>query len=191
MKKKEEKKKIYSVKWFKEGIYHLPRYKRMNSMCRPMLVKTVANVAVKNKDEYKNAFDQLKAITGQKPCWALAKRSNIDFKIKKGDKIGVKVTLRNEERQYKFLSSLISDVLPEIPAFNGISPHSFDENGNCNLGIREQIYFPQIKGEEIGKVKGIGISIEIKNCATKKESLTFLQELGFPFLPISSSSKRK
>ena len=152
-------------------------------MLVPKLEKIVVNMgvgdAVANSKMLEAAVADLEKITGQKPIETAAKKSISTFKLREGNKIGCKVTLRGE-KMYTFLDKLISISLPRVRDFRGLSPKSFDGRGNYTIGIKEQLIFPEIKFDEVVKVRGMDIVI-VTTAKTNEESLDLLTELGVPF----------
>ena len=149
----------------------------------PKVVKVVVNMGVgdatQNPDAINHVAKQLATITGQQPLVIKARKSVAAFKLRKGMKIGLKVTLRGP-RMWAFIDKLISIVLPRIRDFKGISPDSFDGRGNYNLGLKEQIIFPEIRYDDIDRVRGMDIAI-VTTAETDEEAYELLKELGFPF----------
>jgi large subunit ribosomal protein L5 len=149
----------------------------------PKLDKITVNVgvgeAVGNPKALEAAVDDLTRIAGQKPVLTAAKKSISNFKLRKGAKIGARVTLRRE-RMYEFLDRLMNVAIPRIRDFRGISGKSFDGRGNFNLGIREQIIFPEIDYDKIDKIRGMNISITT-TAGTDEECRQLLTEMGMPF----------
>lgn len=133
-----------------------------NVMQIPKIEKVVINVgAGEAKDNSKvitSIVEDLTAITGQKPVVCTARKSVANFKIREGMKIGAKVTLRSD-RMYEFLDRLFNLALPQVRDFRGINPKSFDGRGNYNMGIKEQLIFPEIEYDKIDKIRGMDISI--------------------------------
>ena len=121
----------------------------------------------------------LAAITGQKPVVTRAKKAIAGFKLKKGQAIGCKVTLRGD-RMYNFLDKLINITLPRVRDFRGLSPKSFDGYGNYTLGLTEQLIFSEIDYDNIVKVRGMDIVL-VTTAKTNEESLDLLKGLGMPF----------
>jgi large subunit ribosomal protein L5 len=154
-----------------------------NQLEVPRLDKIVLNVALgERKDMPKSlemAMASLAAITGQKPVVTRAKKSVAGFKIRKGAHLGCKVTLRRE-RMYEFLDRMISINLPRVRDFRGISPQSFDGQGNFSFGISEQTIFPEIDPEKISLVHGMDIVI-VTTATTDEEARSLLGLLGMPF----------
>ena len=149
----------------------------------PRIVKVTVNMGLgKAKDEPKmidNGVQELKDITGQAPVVSRAKKDIAVFKLRKGQKIGVMVTLRRE-RMWEFLDRLMNIALPRVRDFRGISPRGFDGRGNFTMGVREQIIFPEIEYDKIDSIKGLNISI-VTTAATDAEGRALLTHLGMPF----------
>ena len=154
-----------------------------NVMQVPKLVKVVLNRgtgdAASEAKVMETYVDELRAITGQRPVVTRARRSIAAFKLREGMPIGCKVTLRGE-RMYEFFDRLVSLTLPRVRDFRGVSPKGFDGRGNFNLGLDEQIIFPEIEYDKIVRVKGVSISIGT-TAATDDEGRALLKALGFPF----------
>ena len=149
----------------------------------PRIVKISVNMGLgKAKDEPKmidNAIEELKEITGQSPVVSRAKKDIAVFKLRKGQKIGVMVTLRRE-RMWEFLDRLCNIALPRVRDFRGVSPRGFDGRGNFTMGVREQIIFPEIEYDKIDSIKGLNISI-VTTAETDAEGRSLLGHLGMPF----------
>ena len=149
----------------------------------PRIVKITVNMGLgKAKDEPKmidNAIEELKAITGQSPVVSRAKKDIAVFKLRKGQKIGVMVTLRRE-RMWEFLDRLCNIALPRVRDFRGVSARGFDGRGNFTMGVREQIIFPEIEYDKIDSIKGMNISI-VTTAETDAEGRALLGHLGIPF----------
>ena len=149
----------------------------------PRVVKITVNMGLgKAKDEPKmidNAIEELKAITGQSPVVSRAKKDIAVFKLRKGQKIGVMVTLRRE-RMWEFLDRLCNIALPRVRDFRGVSPRGFDGRGNFTMGVREQIIFPEIEYDKIDSIKGMNISI-VTTAGNDAEGRALLGHLGMPF----------
>jgi large subunit ribosomal protein L5 len=154
-----------------------------NVMQVPKLVKVVLNRGTGDaagEAKVMEAYvDELQAITGQRPVVTRARRSIAAFKLREGMPIGCKVTLRGE-RMYEFFDRLVSLTLPRVRDFRGVSPKGFDGRGNFNLGLDEQIIFPEIEYDKIVRVKGVSISIGT-TAKTDDEGRALLKALGFPF----------
>ncbi len=152
-------------------------------MLVPKIEKIVVNMgvgdAVQNSKMLDAAMSDLEKITGLKPIATTAKKSIAGFKLRAGNKIGCKVTLRGE-RMYTFLDKLISIALPNVRDFRGVSPRSFDGRGNYTLGIKEQLIFPEINFDDVVKVRGMDVII-VTTAKTNEEAYDLLKELGVPF----------
>jgi large subunit ribosomal protein L5 len=135
--------------------------------------------AIQNAKVLDSAQADLIAVSGQKPLVTKAKKSIAGFKLRKGMPIGCKVTLRRE-RMYDFLDKLMNVALPRIRDFKGISPKSFDGRGNYNLGLKEQVIFPEINFDKIDKVRGMDICI-VTTAKSDEEARSLLQRMGMPF----------
>ena len=157
-------------------------YNYKNVMEIPKLEKVVINMGVgdatQNQDIIKKVQRQLQLIAGQTPVVTIARKSISNFKLRKGMKIGLKVTLR-KARMWAFLDKLISIVLPRIRDFKGVSK-KFDGKGNYNLGIKEQLIFPELSYDDIDRIRGMDINI-VTTAKTDKEAYDLLRLLGFPF----------
>lgn len=125
------------------------------------------------------SVDELTKISGQKAVVTLSKKDVATFKLRKGMPIGVKVTLRGI-KMYEFLDRLITTALPRVRDFNGISPNGFDGRGNYNLGITEQIIFPEINIDKVKKIQGMDITF-VTSANTDKEAKSLLEKFGLPF----------
>jgi large subunit ribosomal protein L5 len=125
------------------------------------------------------AVEELKAIAGQAPVVSKAKKDIANYKLRKGHKIGVMVTLRGD-RMWEFLDRLINIALPRVRDFRGVSSKGFDGRGNYTLGVREQIIFPEIEYDKIDQVKGMNVSI-VTTAKTDNEGRALLAHLGMPF----------
>lgn len=154
-----------------------------NVMQVPKLEKIVLSrgvgAAVSDKKLIDYSIDEFTKITGQKPVATISKKDVASFKLRKGMPIGVKVTLRGE-RMYEFLDRFITTAVPRIRDFNGINTTGFDGRGNYNLGILEQIIFPEIDIDKINRISGMDIAF-VTSAATDKEAKSLLTELGLPF----------
>jgi large subunit ribosomal protein L5 len=149
----------------------------------PRLQKVVVNMgvgeAVGDKKIMDNAVGDLQKIAGQKPVVTNARMSIATFKIRKGYPVGCMVTLRGQ-RMYEFLDRLISIAIPRIRDFRGISPRSFDGRGNFNMGVKEQIIFPEIEYDKIDAIRGMNITIAT-SAKTDDEARALLSSFQFPF----------
>jgi len=158
-------------------------YSYKNVMMVPRLKKIVISKgvggAVADKKLIDHAIDELTMISGQKAIPTISKKDVASFKLRKGMPIGAKVTLRSE-RMYEFLDRLITSALPRVRDFQGIKPSGFDGRGNYNLGVTEQIIFPEIDIDKVNKISGMDISF-VTSANTDKEAQSLLIELGLPF----------
>jgi len=149
----------------------------------PRILKISVNMGLgKAKEEPKmidNGVEELKLITGQAPVVSRAKKDIAVFKLRKGQKIGVMVTLR-KERMWEFLDRLVNIALPRVRDFRGVSPRGFDGRGNFTMGVREQIIFPEIEYDKIDSIKGMNISI-VTTAKSDAEGRALLVHLGMPF----------
>jgi len=154
-----------------------------NVMQVPHLKKIVVNIgvgeALANAKALDGAVKDLTTITGQKPLVRKAKKSIATFKLREGNAIGVKVTLRGD-RMYWFLDRLVSAALPRVRDFRGISRDAFDGRGNYTLGLREQLIFPEVDYDAIDKLRGMEITI-VTSAKNDEEARRLLQLLGMPF----------
>lgn len=154
-----------------------------NTMAVPKFDKIIINIGLgKEKDDTKiftNAVNEIGIIAGQKPVICKARKSISNFKLREGQRIGAKVTLRGA-KMYEFMDKLISVALPRVRDFRGISPTSFDGKGNYALGIKEQLVFPEISYEKIDSLRGFDVII-VTTAKTNAEALALLTEMGFPF----------
>ncbi len=171
-------------KYIKEVV---PSLTEKHGYTTPMLVPKIEKIVVNmgvgdatvNSKNLENAVNELEKITGLKAVETTAKKSIASFKVREGHKIGCKVTLRGGN-MYTFLDKLISISLPRVRDFRGLSPKSFDGRGNYTIGIKEQIIFPEIKFDEVEKVRGMDIVI-VTTANTNEEAYDLLSELGVPF----------
>jgi large subunit ribosomal protein L5 len=149
----------------------------------PSVSKIVVNAGVgraaADSKHLDAATHTLAKVTGQKPVQTIAKKSIAGFKLREGNKIGTMVTLRGE-RMYEFLDRLVSVTLPRVRDFRGISPDSFDANGNYSLGIPEQTIFPEIPYEESGTPHSLQVNI-VTTAKSREEGRKLLELMGFPF----------
>lgn len=149
----------------------------------PKLDKIVINVGCGEARDNAKVIDaimiDLAAITGQKPVVCKAKKSVANFKLREGMNIGAKVTLRGD-RMYEFLDRLFNVALPRVRDFRGINPNSFDGRGNYNMGLKEQLIFPEIDYDKIDKVRGMDICF-VTTAGTDEEARELLTLMGAPF----------
>ena len=158
-------------------------YGYKNVMMVPKLKKIVISrgvgAAVADKKLIDYAVDELTRIAGQKAVSTISKKDVASFKLRRGMPIGAKVTLRGE-RMYEFLDRLVTTALPRVRDFGGIKANGFDGRGNYNLGITEQIIFPEINIDKVNKIAGMDITF-VTSANTDKEAKSLLSELGLPF----------
>ena len=171
-------------KYNKEIITSLrEKYNYKNVMEVPKLEKIVVNIgcgdATSNAKLLEAAMADLEIITGQKPIATKAKKSIAGFKLREGQAIGCKVTLRGE-KMYNFLDKLISITLPRVRDFRGISNKAFDGRGNYTLGLTEQLIFSEIEYDNVVKVRGMDI-VFVTTAKTNEEALDLLKGFGMPF----------
>ena len=154
-----------------------------NAMEIPKLDKIVVNMGVgeakENAKVLEAAVKDMEAITGQKAVTTKAKNAIANFKIREGMPIGCKVTLRGE-RMYEFLDRFFNVALPRVRDFRGINPDSFDGRGNYNMGLKEQLIFPEIDYDKIDKVRGMDICF-VTTATTDEEARELLKLMGAPF----------
>ncbi|GAB4402168.1 MAG: 50S ribosomal protein L5 [Anaerolineales bacterium] len=154
-----------------------------NVMEVPRIVKVVVNVglgeALQNAKALDAASNDIMLITGQKPIVRKARKSIATFKLREGNPIGIKVTLRGN-RMYDFLDRLMNVALPRVRDFRGVSPDAFDGRGNYTLGLAEQLIWPEINYDTIDKVRGMEVTI-VTTAKTDEEARRLLQLLGMPF----------
>ena len=161
----------------------MSKHNYKNVMEVPKLEKIVINIgcgdATTNSKLIEASMRDLELITGQKPIATKAKKSIAGFKLREGQAIGCKVTLRGEN-MYNFLDKLISITLPRVRDFRGISNKAFDGRGNYTLGLTEQLIFPEIEYDDVVKVRGMDI-VFVTTAKTNAEALDLLQGFGMPF----------
>ncbi len=149
----------------------------------PRLEKIVINMGVGEGKENAKVLDfatgDLQAITGQKPVITRAKKSIANFKLRENVPIGCKVTLRGP-RMYEFLDRLVNVALPRVRDFKGVPPKGFDGRGNYNLGLKEQVIFPEIVFDKVDKVRGMDVTM-VTTARTDEEARALLTHLGVPF----------
>ena len=161
----------------------MEEFKYKSVMQIPKIDKIVVNVgageAKENAKVIDNIIDDLSAITGQKAVPTYAKKSVANFKIRQGQKIGAKVTLRGDI-MYEFIDRLFHLALPRVRDFKGINPDAFDGRGNYSLGIKEQLIFPEIEYDKIDKIRGMDI-VFVTTANTDEEARKLLALMGAPF----------
>ncbi len=152
-------------------------------MQAPKMEKIVINMGVGDATQNSKALDDavadLTLIAGQKPVITKAKKSIATFKVREGQAIGCKVTLRGK-RMYEFLDKLVSIALPRVRDFRGINKNAFDGHGNYTLGVKEQLIFPEIDYDKVAKVRGMDI-VMVTTAHSDKEAASLLEKLGMPF----------
>ena len=161
----------------------IKKFNYTSVMQAPKLEKVVINMGVndvrENSKALENAMRDLSIITGQKPIATKAKKSIAGFKIREGQEIGCKVTLR-ADKMYDFAFKLFNVALPRVRDFKGLSPNSFDGRGNYSVGIKEQLIFPEIEYDKVDKLRGMDI-IFVTTAKTDEEAKELLALLGMPF----------
>ena len=149
----------------------------------PKLVKIVINTGLGDiKDNAKSiqtTENEIKMITGQQPVLTKAKKSVANFKVREGQTVGIKVTLRGE-RMYNFYDKFISIALPRMRDFKGVSEKAFDGRGNYSVGLKEQLIFPEITYDQVEKIRGMDVCI-VTTANTDEEARELLRALGMPF----------
>ena len=159
------------------------KFEYKNEMQIPKLDKIVINMGVGEAKENRKVLDtavkDLETITGQKAVVTRAKNSVANFKLREGQPIGCKVTLRGE-KMYEFLDRLVNLALPRVRDFRGVNPNAFDGRGNYALGIKEQIIFPEIEYDKVDKIRGMDI-IFVTTANTDEEGRELLRLFGMPF----------
>lgn len=171
-------------KYLKEVVPHMMKtfsYKNINQV--PVIEKVVLNMGVgeaaANAKVLEHAINDMTKIAGQKPIVTRAKKSIAGFKIREGQAIGCKVTLRHDT-MYEFLQRFFNIALARVRDFKGVSPKSFDGRGNYAMGVKEQIIFPEIDYDKIDKVRGLDVIITT-TAKTDEEGRELLKALGMPF----------
>lgn len=161
----------------------MKRFGYSNPMMVPKMSKIVVNMALSEaKDDIKildNAMKEIAAITGQRPKMTRAKKSIANFKLRAGQPIGCKVTLRGD-MMYEFYDRLITIAAPRIRDFRGLPTNSFDGRGNYTFGLEEQVVFPEIDYDDVDMIKGMDITI-VTTADTDEEALELLKLMGLPF----------
>ncbi|MBV7255461.1 50S ribosomal protein L5 [Pacificimonas sp. WHA3] len=164
-----------------------------NDLQIPRIEKIVLNMgvgkAVDDKKHLNNAFAEMTKIAGQKPVITKAKKSIATFKLREGNPIGVKVTLRGA-RMWEFLDRLVNIALPRVRDFRGTNPNSFDGRGNYAMGIKEQIVFTEINYDEVDETRGMDV-IVTTTANTDDEGRALLKGLGMPFIGSDDDEEKK
>ena len=159
------------------------KFEYKSTMQVPKLDKIVINIGLgdtrENPKALENAMKELAQITGQKPIVTKAKKSIAAFKIREGQDLGCKVTLR-KDKMYDFGNKLFNVALPRVRDFRGMSPDSFDGRGNYTMGLKEQLIFPEIEYDKVDKLRGMDI-IFVTTAKTDEEARELLRLLGMPF----------
>jgi len=159
------------------------KFEYKSTMQVPKLDKIVINIGLgdtrENPKALENAMKELAQITGQKPIVTKAKKSIAAFKIREGQDLGCKVTLR-KEKMYDFAYKLFNVALPRVRDFRGVSADSFDGRGNYSMGLKEQLIFPEIEYDKVDKLRGMDI-IFVTTAKTDEEARELLKLLGMPF----------
>ena len=154
-----------------------------NVMEVPRIAKVIVNVGIGEAKDNDKALDaavgDIITITGQKPALIKAKKSVAAFKLREGQVVGIKTTLRGR-RMWYFIDKLVNVALPRIRDFRGVNPEGFDGRGNYSLGLREQVVFPEIDYDRIDKLRGLEVSI-VTTARTDDEARSLLTRLGMPF----------
>lgn len=161
----------------------MKQFQYRNLMEVPKLEKIVINMgvgeAIGDSKRINVAADELARISGQRPVITASRKSIANFKLRQGQKIGCKVTLRRE-RMYEFLDRLVTIALPRVRDFRGLSDRSFDGRGNYTFGLKEQIVFPEIDYDKIEQIRGMDITI-VTTAKTNQEALALLKGFDMPF----------
>ena len=169
---KNDIKKKMMDKYSYKNVHQIPKLEKI-------VINSVTRDAVTNGKVVESITNDLAAITGQKPVVSRAKKSVASFKVREGQALGACVTLRGQ-RMYEFLDRLISFTLPRVKDFRGLSPKAFDGKGNYNLGMKEQIVFPEINYDKIDKVRGMAITF-VTTAENNDEGRELLRFFGMPF----------
>jgi large subunit ribosomal protein L5 len=159
------------------------KYKRENRLSLPRLSKIVLNMgvgkALQDKDRMKQSAEHLSLIAGQRPQITKARMAVSGFRLREGNEIGCRVTLRGR-RMYEFLDRLINVALPRIRDFRGVNPKSFDGNGNYTMGVTEQLIFPEIDPDKVSFTQGMDITF-VTTTKNDDEARELLRMFGMPF----------
>ena len=165
------------------------RFAYKNVMEVPKLEKIVVNMgvgeAVQDSKLLDRSMEDMSIVTGQKPCITTSKKAISNFKLRAGNKVGCKVTLRRW-RMYEFLDRLISIAVPRIRDFRGLPNRAFDGRGNYNMGLKEQVVFPEIDYDRIDQIRGMNITITT-TAKSDEEGLELLTAFGMPFRKADSN----
>jgi len=155
-----------------DNIHNVPKFVKV-------VISMGAGIAVQDRKKLDELLVHIEQISGQKPLITKAKKAISSFRLRKGMDIGCKVTLRGA-RMYEFLDRLISLALPRVRDFRGMPRNGFDGNGNYNMGLTEQLVFPEIDGDKVNTTHGMNISI-VTNTSNDEKSFELLKSFGFPF----------
>ena len=171
-------------KYEKEVVpYLMKKFGYKSVMQCPKLVKIVINTGLGDiKDNAKSiqmTENEIKMISGQQPILTKAKKSVANFKVREGQNVGIKVTLRGE-RMYNFYDKFVSIALPRLRDFRGVSDKAFDGRGNYSVGLKEQLIFPEITYDQVEKIRGMDVAI-VTTANTDEEARELLRALGMPF----------
>ena len=171
-------------KYEKEVVpYLMKKFGYKSVMQCPRLVKIVINTGLGDiKDNAKSIQiieNEIKLISGQQPILTKAKKSVANFKVREGQTVGIKVTLRGE-RMYNFYDKFVSIALPRLRDFRGVSDKAFDGRGNYSVGLKEQLIFPEITYDQVEKIRGMDVAI-VTTAKTDEEARELLRALGMPF----------
>jgi len=167
-----EVKKALQEKYGYKSVMELPKFEKI-------VINIGVGDATSDAKRLEEAVAELGQITGQKPVITRAKNSVASFKLRQGQAIGCKVTLRGT-RMYEFYDKLVSIALPRVRDFRGVSRNAFDGRGNYTLGVKEQLIFPEIDYDKVGKVRGMDVVI-VTTAKTDEEAYTLLELMGMPF----------
>lgn len=161
----------------------IKKFEYKSVMEAPKLSKIVINIGVgdatQDKKRLEEAVEELTVISGQKPVITKAKKSIATYKLREGESIGCKVTLRGI-RMYEFFDKLVSIALPRVRDFRGVNKNAFDGRGNYTLGIKEQLIFPEVNYDKVQKIRGMDVVI-VTTAKTDEEAYALLKALGMPF----------
>ncbi len=171
-------------KYEKEVVpYLMKKFGYKSVMQCPKLVKIVINTGLGDiKDNAKSiqmTENEIKMISGQQPILTKAKKSVANFKVREGQTVGIKVTLRGD-RMYSFYDKFVSIALPRLRDFRGVSDKAFDGRGNYSVGLKEQLIFPEITYDQVDKIRGMDVAI-VTTANTDEEARELLRALGMPF----------
>jgi len=170
---------------YKDSVYKslMDKFHYANAMEVPKLVKVTINIGIgEAKDNPKmmeTTVNELGLIAGQRPVITKSKKSIANFKVRQGQPVGTKVTLRGDN-MYEFVDKFFNIALPRVRDFKGVSKNSFDGRGNYSLGIKEQLIFPEISYDKVDKIKGMNI-VFTTTAKTDEEAYALLELLGMPF----------